>query len=273
MTDNPQPPPPWAQIGGAPAPAFTPPPAPQPPPPRPPVKRLLPALVGLAAVLVLAGTLTVAVLRSRSTEADPTEAAAPPPATSPSATQIAPAESATPTETTDTTDTTDTADTTEPLPPPTTYETPADDAVPQGFHRVRGPGGIAVAIPRGWPVKPGAIPSNRQADAPYGGGLVRYGGSPSTTMSLYDTVAENETANPNVIDGYQRLRLESVYGYGSEAVDWEFMFIKDGELRHGLGRYWRLNGTDYVVYASSPESSWQPMIPIVDTMIATAQPV
>jgi len=224
--------------------------------------------VGLAALLVLAGTLTVAVLRSRSTEAEPTEVAAPP-ATSPSAAPIAPAESATPTETTDTTETT----VTEPLPPTTTYETPTDDGVPQDFHRVRGPGGITVAIPRGWPVKPGAIPSNRQADAPYGGGLVRYGGSPSTTMTLYDTVAENETANPNVIDGYQRLRLESVYGYGSEAVDWEFTFIKDGELRHGLGRYWRLNGTDYVVYASSPESSWQPMIPIIETMIATAQPV
>jgi hypothetical protein len=220
--------------------------------------------VGLAALLVLAGTLTVAVLRSRSTE----EAA--PPTTPPQVTMTSSAETTTPQETT--TDTTET--TTQPPPQPTTTYVPTTDPdVSQDFHRVRGPGGITVAIPRGWPVKPGAIPSNRQADAPSGGGLVRYGGSPSTTMALYDTVAENETANPNVIDGYQRLRLESVYGYGSEAVDWEFMFNKDGELRHGLGRYWRLNGTDYVVYASSPESSWQPMIPIIERMIATAQPV
>jgi hypothetical protein len=240
-----------------------------PPSPRPDRRRrLLPLFVAIAAVCVLGGILTVAVVRARSAGEEPPAAAAAPPATTSESPAYSPPPTTVPV-------TTETGYSTEQPSPPTTEETAdaTDGLVPEGFRTVSGPAGIQVAIPLGWPVKPGAVPSNRQADALSGGGLVRFGGSPATGMSLYDTVAGNETANPNIIDGYQRLRLEPVYGFGVEAVDWEFNYFKDGELRHGQGRYWRLGGVDYVVYASAPETSWPPMISVIDTMIATAQPV
>lgn len=137
---------------------------------------------------------------------------------------------------------------------------------------VSGPAGVEVAIPESWSVRPGAIPSNQQADAPDGSGLVRFGGSPAPVTTLLDTVIENETGNPNVLEGYQRLRLEPVYGYGTEAVDWEFTFVKDGEFRHGRARFWRTNGIEYVVYASAEEVDWPSLVPVIETMIATAQP-
>jgi hypothetical protein len=139
---------------------------------------------------------------------------------------------------------------------------------------VTGPEGVHVAVPGDWPVKPGAVPSNLEADSPDGTSLIRFGGSAATAEPLLDTVASNETENPNIVNGYSRLRLEPVAAMTTEAVDWEFEFVnKEGVLRHSYGRYWRLDGIDYVVYASANADQWYAMAETVDVMVSTAGPV
>jgi hypothetical protein len=144
--------------------------------------------------------------------------------------------------------------------------------VPRGFRQVSGPGGILVSIPEDWPVKPSATAFNMQADDPDSpGDLIRFGSSPSLAVPLLDSVAQNETGNPSIRDGYQRLRLERVHG-ATDTVEWEFLFTKDGQPRHAFGRYWRLGGLDYVVYASAAANTWPGLQSVVDVAVRTATP-
>lgn len=155
-------------------------------------------------------------------------------------------------------------------PPPVSSLAPG--AAPRGYRQVSGPGGIMVSIPEGWPVRQGATASNMQADDPDSpGDLIRFGGSPSPAVSLLDAVARNETDNPNIRDGYQRLRLARVPA-ATETVEWEFLFIKDGEPRHAFGQFWRLHGVDYVVYVSAGTDTWPGLQPVLDVMVRTAAP-
>lgn len=160
-------------------------------------------------------------------------------------------------------------------PEPTYTPEPTEEptaTVPPGYETVDAPGGLTVAIPAGWPV---SAPSdiNRQADAPDTDCLVRYGGSPSDPEPLEKVVARFETTNPRIRPDYQRMRLEPVsYGVAEEAVDWEFTFRSDTGPRHAYGRYWRLYGTDYVVYASCATGAWPRMGEVVTTLTDTAAP-
>lgn len=158
-------------------------------------------------------------------------------------------------------------------PPPVTTTTTPPAAEPVGYRTVTGPAGVYVSIPADWTVKQGAVPSNQQADSPTGDRLIRFGGSESTSLPLLDTVASNETDNPNIVHGYQRLELSPVTTLPVEAVDWEFLWVKDGTTRHGYGRYWRTNGIDYVVYASTTADQWYTMTEIVDVMVRSAGPI
>jgi hypothetical protein len=142
--------------------------------------------------------------------------------------------------------------------------TAATESTPSGYRRTTGPAGVEVTIPADWPVKSGSIPSNDQADAPDGtGSFLRYGGTPTPSMPLLDAVAENESTNSGIRVGYQRLRLDQVSDSGGESVVWEFLFTKSGQQRHALGRFWRANGYDYVVYASSTVSRWDELQPVL----------
>jgi hypothetical protein len=153
-------------------------------------------------------------------------------------------------------------------PPPESSLNPG--AIPPGFRQVSGPGGIMVSIPGDWPVRPGATAFNMQADDPDSpGDLIRFGGSPSPPVSLLDSVVQNEADTPTIRDGYQRLRLERVSGT-TDIVEWEFLFIKDGQPRHAFGRYWRLDGLDYVVYASAATNTWPGLQPVIDVVVRTA---
>jgi hypothetical protein len=216
-------------------------------------RTLLPLYVAIAAVLVIGGVLTVAIVRYTGTTAGTAtattvveEPTAIVPALPPSSPEWTP-------------------------PPVTTTTTPAEE--PTGYRTVTGPAGVYVSIPADWTVKQGAVPSNLQADSPAGDRLIRFGGSESTSMPLLDTVASNETDNPNIANGYQRLELSPVTTLPVEAVDWEFLWVKDGVPRHGYGRYWRTNGIDYVVYASATADVWSSMAEIVDVMVRTAGPI
>lgn len=152
----------------------------------------------------------------------------------------------------------------------TTTSSTVSSVASSSTRRVTGPRGISVEIPADWPVKPGAVASNMQADSPLvTGDLVRFGGSASPAMTMLAAVTDQETTNPNIRLGYQRLRLTEI---SPNVVLWEFLFRKDGVDRHGIGQFWRLNRTDYVVYASASVDSWPDMQPIFDVMTQTATP-
>jgi hypothetical protein len=258
--------------GAGPVPPQYPPPVvpPQyPPPPAPDrQRRLAPLYVAIAAAVCLLGGILAVAITKYAAKPDPAAAAAPvtttetTPEPMPEPMTSAPAEA--PVATTPPVTT---------YPPVTTTYPPANDAVPPSYRTVTGPAGVQVAIPADWTVKAGAVPSNLQADSPNGESLIRFGGSAAEGRPLLDTVASNETGNPNIASGYQRLLLEPVTSMATEAVDWEFEFVnKEGVLRHSYGRYWRLDGIDYVVYASSSADQWDTMTEVVDVMVRTAGP-
>lgn len=224
---------------------------------------MAPLYVAIAAVCVLGGILAVAILRYQE-EPDTSIVATP-------ATEEPPADTELAIPTDDGPDTL--VPSIEPVPTTTEFSDLGVAPVPSGYRLATGPAIAQVAIPADWTITPGAVSSNVQANSPTGDRFIRFGGSAATAMPLLDTVATNEVQNPNIADGYQRLRLEPVSMHGLEAVDWEFLFVKDGVARHSYGRYWRLNGTDYVVYASTSVDSWPTMTEIVDVMVSTAGPI
>jgi hypothetical protein len=256
----------WRLLDAGEAPSQSVPPSPSelPPPTVPPKrdKRLIVAIVASCTAFAVV-TAVAMVLALRGGGNDPSAAAA-----------STPNVTITPTGTAGTPDRTATSALPTSTSPSAIAQPPVSSlnpgAVPPGFRQVSGPGGILVSIPEGWPVKPGATAFNMQADDPDSpGDLIRFGGSPSPAVSLLESVVQNEADTPTVRDGYQRLRLERVSGT-TDIVEWEFLFIKDGQPRHAFGRYWRLNGLDYVVYASAAASTWPGLQPVMDVVMRTA---
>jgi hypothetical protein len=159
--------------------------------------------------------------------------------------------------------------------PVRTTTTTAPSVVPQGFQRVSGPSGITLAIPQSWPVTPGSLATHVQADDPSTpGSLIRFGGSPSESRSLLDSVASNEQDNTGIQNGYQRLKLARVpSATTTDIVEWEFTYLANGTTKHAFARYWRLNGTDYIVYAGATAAAWPDMASVVDVLVRTAGPL
>ncbi|HJP77243.1 MAG TPA: hypothetical protein VJ914_23440 [Pseudonocardiaceae bacterium] len=168
------------------------------------------------------------------------------------------------------TTTTEPTTTSEPTPPQTSPTAPQAQA---GYQPESGPGGIQVNIPAGWNVR-SPFASEDEADAPDGSGsLIRYGGTPSASMSLLDAVSSDEAGNTSVKTGYQQLQLNNVSSpSGDDTVVWEFLFDKNGVQRHVLSWFWRANGYDYVLYFSSTAANWPAMQAAVTVGEQTAGP-
>jgi hypothetical protein len=138
-------------------------------------------------------------------------------------------------------------------PPSTTDESGVGDGT-----TVSGPGGISVEIPAGWTVGESPAAANQQASDPSDPQVfVRFGASAPPDVPLLTEIQNGERGNPNVRNGYQRVQLVETSFLGQAAVDWEFTFVKDGETRHALGRYWRQDGLTYVIYLSAPDNRWR----------------
>jgi hypothetical protein len=182
-----------------------------------------------------------------------------------------PAATATAATTAPTTTTQQPTTSTVPAPSPTSL---SQGVVPSGYLAESGPAGIQVNIPAGWTIT-SPFASEDEADDPTGSGsLIRYGGTPSPSMSLLDAVTSDETGNTSVKTGYQQLQLNQVSSpTGDDTVVWEFLFDKNNVQRHALGWFWRANGTDYVVYFSSTVANWPAMQSIAGAVEQTAGPV
>ena len=149
--------------------------------------------------------------------------------------------------------------------------TTAGDTAPAGYRWVAAAQGLRVAVPQRWPLHP--VPGTaelRAVDPQHPARFVQVGGyRPGHTSQLARVrgYASTESA------GYRQIHLEQVgYGASPDAVDWEYIYLAGGADRHAEGRYWRLGGAEYVVYASAPAADWSGMRRVFAVLVATARP-
>jgi hypothetical protein len=148
------------------------------------------------------------------------------------------------------------------------------EAVPDGYRIVSGPAGVRVPVPEAWSLGPAAVPSNLQADDPAEPGrFLRFGGDPADGSDPVATVGRYEADSPSIRTGYHRIRLEPVaFGPSSLGADWEFTFLRDGQMRHAYGRYWHDAGTLYVVYLSTYEADWSSSAELLQVVLNYSGP-
>ena len=154
-------------------------------------------------------------------------------------------------------------------PSPENVVPPSNDGPPsQEYQHTEGPLGLSLSLPAGWQPRNGPAEGNYQADDPTDPDVfLRFGGAPRPDLSVLDYLLGGERGNPNIQSGYQRLQLAQVSYLGSEAADWEFLFDRNGQLRHVYGRYWYDNGAMYMVYGSAPVEKWDRIAPLFSTAL------
>jgi hypothetical protein len=177
---------------------------------------------------------------------------------------------------------TDTGTAVPPSPVPPTTQPPAPSGpgqVPPGYRRIIGPDGFRTVVPAGWLAPRMVNQGQYQVDDPRdrgpdnSGRFLRYGAATvSGSDMLGDHVRyEQEDFLPSH-PGYRRVQLRAATQHGLPAVDWEFTWLKDGVPRHVHVLYWQDGGTEFNVYASSPQASWDKTAAIYDVMVAGSTP-
>ena len=163
---------------------------------------------------------------------------------------------------------------TETVTEPETYtETTTTVAALAGYEQVTGPGGMTTYIPSGWPTKTATGPGAMQADDPAGELLLRYGGSSTPELDTYQVHEDYEQQFAANRSGYSRLRLDRSTVRGMSAVDWEFEYDPQGDVRrHIRSVYWLSQGYEYFVYVSAPVGQWSQAQEILDVMLDNATP-
>jgi hypothetical protein len=154
----------------------------------------------------------------------------------------------------------------------TTEETTASPL--DAFQQVSGPGGMTTYVPSGWPTKRATGPGAMQADDPTGAAiLLRYGGSATTELDTYQVHADYEQDFAANRSGYELFHLDRSTVRGMSAVDWEFEYDPQGDVRrHVRSVYWLSQGYDYFVYVSAPVGQWPQAQEILDVMLDNATP-
>ena len=144
---------------------------------------------------------------------------------------------------------------------------------PRGFQRVTGPAKVQTVIPVGWRIArsggPGAMRASDPSDA---GRFIGYGGARTTGPDIAATHVAAETQFAGRTTDYQRVSLNRATYGGHPAVEWEYRHNDGSGLQHVCALYWRVDGTEYFVYASGPDNEWSGMRPIYDAMVANSRP-
>ncbi|WP_157440550.1 hypothetical protein [Actinokineospora inagensis] len=160
-----------------------------------------------------------------------------------------------------------------PTPPPSSPPSPVALPVPEGYQRVAGPGGLVTTIPIGWTVTRSTGPGAMQATDPDDPTrYIRYGGSPASTTDLVASHVDYEATYAKAHPGFERRSLGTTTYHNVRAVDWEFEHPTTIGRRHAHSMYWRVDGTEYFLYASSTVDRWPDTKPIYDTMVDNTTP-
>lgn len=135
----------------------------------------------------------------------------------------------------------------------TTTSAPSTSAQPPpGFTAVEGPHGLVTSIPQGFEVELEASGNAATARDPADPAIeLRFGGGPPGATDLATTIAEASAERART-PGYEELERRPTTHHGAEAVDWEFLFPRAGQLRWWRGRHWRAGGVEYVLLAGAP---------------------
>ncbi|MFE6227190.1 serine/threonine-protein kinase [Streptomyces sp. NPDC057854] len=146
----------------------------------------------------------------------------------------------------------------------------AADGVPEGWHRVEDPAGFSLVVPDGW---------KRQTD----GDNIDYtpdGGRHRLRISI-DTSPDFENPYLHLLDlektlkkrmDYRRVWLnQNTYRDQVRSALWEFTWTEKQNFpgpRHAIDQmYFADDGTEYALYMTSPESSWETTRQQFDTVL------
>ena len=144
--------------------------------------------------------------------------------------------------------------------------------VPAGFHLIRSTAGLRLAIPNGWTARPvrNAAAEQRADDPDHPLAFLQFGGYTTVHASQLSRVSGYEQGKQRT--DYVRLKLNPViYGEADDAVEWEYTFRSNVEL-HAYGRYWRVGGREYVLYALAPQADWAATWEVLRNALNTATP-
>ncbi len=144
---------------------------------------------------------------------------------------------------------------------------------PNGFRRVTGPQLVQTVIPIGWKVARGGAPGAMRATDPSDSGqFIGYGGAPAVAGDIADAHAESETKFAERTAQYERIDLNRATYAGHPAVEWEYYHNDGSGQQHVRALFWQVEGIEYFIFASGPETAWQRMLPIYDEMVANSRP-
>ncbi|MGQ0840469.1 hypothetical protein [Actinokineospora sp.] len=157
----------------------------------------------------------------------------------------------------------------------TATASPSKVALPvdAGTRRVQGPGGLVTVIPAGWKVTrstgPGAMQATDPADPTR---FIRYGGAAAPDADLLMSHVDYDAAFSATKPGFRRISLGTTTYHGVRAVDWEFQYDTPQGKRHVHSMYWRVDGTEYFLYAAANTARWAETLPVYHAMIDNAAP-
>jgi hypothetical protein len=144
---------------------------------------------------------------------------------------------------------------------------------PTGFRRVTGPEQVQTVIPIGWQVVRGGAPGAMRATDPSDSSrFIGYGGTPAPDGDIADAHAENETKFAARTANYRRIDLMRATYAGHPAIEWEYYHEDGSGLQHVRALFWQVDGVEYFIFASGPETYWDRMLPIYDEMVANSRP-
>lgn len=141
------------------------------------------------------------------------------------------------------------------------------------YRQVQAKSGMTTVVPSGWAVVDCTSGNGcEQSNDPYDSErFLRFGGSPSPAEPLSRTQGEYEQQFAKRA-GYQRIRLTDGTYHGYPSVEWEFELLVNGVRKHIRAQYWRADGDDNFVYASSTTDTWSQTLPVYQAMIADSKP-
>jgi hypothetical protein len=142
------------------------------------------------------------------------------------------------------------------------------------FTPVAGDDGLTTVVPAGWPAarlptQPHAFQATDPADASR---FVRFGGSLASgdLRRTHEDYERDDAARR--LPGLTRIAMTETVLHDVPALDWEFEWNAPEGRRHVRSLYWRVDGIEYFVYASSTVQEWPEMPAILQAMADNARP-
>ncbi|MFK3732647.1 protein kinase [Streptomyces sp. NPDC088090] len=146
----------------------------------------------------------------------------------------------------------------------------AADGVPQGWQRVEDPAGFSLVVPDGWKRRKDGDNIDYTPDAGRHRIRISIDASPDFENPYMHALDLEKTLRKRM--DYQRINLnQNTYRDQVKSASWEFTWTEKQNFpgpRHAIDQlYYADDGTEYAIYMSSPESSWETTREQFDTVL------